>query len=68
MSDFKEIELEINPRGIHSKQILAGFSLLKEEKKKSFNDLPHGAPSISLSMETRLVWQAAECFSLIQKK
>ncbi len=33
MSDFKEIELEINPRGIHSKQILAGFSLLKEEKK-----------------------------------
>jgi len=40
----------------------------KEEKKKSFNDLPHGAPSISLSMETRLVWQAAECFSLIQKK
>ena len=35
MTDLKKVILEINPTGIHSKQILAGFSLLEEKKKLS---------------------------------
>ena len=34
MTDLKKVILEINPTGIHSKQILTGFSLLEEKKIK----------------------------------
>lgn len=47
MTDLKKVILEINPTGIHSKQILAGFSLLEEKKKlrlkvKENTELPNG--------------------------
>lgn len=47
MTELKKVELEINSQGIHSKQILAGFSLLEEQKKlklkvKKDAKLPNG--------------------------
>lgn len=64
MTDLKKVILEINPMGIHSKQILAGFSLLEEKKKlrlkvKENTELPNGL-AIAEIAEKKIIYDTLD--------